>query len=94
MSGLRIGAAVDFGPAVVPGPDGSRAASGRVSSQYNMRAGGVGQASPSFNCVDQDDAEYWVQITASPQTWQQIIQDTGAVEAQGCKSDVQDIEKK
>ncbi|KAM3545477.1 hypothetical protein ARSEF1564_001639 [Beauveria bassiana] len=83
LSGLRIGAAADFGPAVVvvtTAADGTRA-SGRVVSHYYLSSDDGNRPTPYFVCLDQDEEGYWIRANASPGTWERIIREISAGEA-------------
>ncbi len=79
LAGLRIGAAADFGPAVVPGADGTREpSSGRVVSHHYLSTDDRNRPAPYFICLDQDEGGYWIRGKASAATWGRIIQEIGA----------------
>ncbi|KAM3513236.1 hypothetical protein MY11210_003102 [Beauveria gryllotalpidicola] len=80
LSGLRVGAAADFGPAVVTAADGTRA-SGRVVSHHYLSSDDGNRPTPYFVCLDQDEEGYWIRANASPKTWERIIREIGAGEA-------------
>ncbi|OAA60171.1 alpha/beta hydrolase fold-3 [Cordyceps fumosorosea ARSEF 2679] len=76
LSGLRIGAAADFGPAVVPVPGGT--GSGRVVSHHYLSSDDGNRPTPYFVCLDQDKDGYWIRGNAAPETWEEIGRVIGA----------------
>lgn len=83
LSGLRIGAAADFGPAVVAAAGAEGPASGRVVGHYYLSSDEGNRPMPYFVCLDQDEDGYWIRGNASPQTWVRILEDIGVQGADG-----------
>ncbi|OAA74946.1 alpha/beta hydrolase fold-3 [Akanthomyces lecanii RCEF 1005] len=81
LAGLRIGAAADFGPAVVVAGTGGPVASGRVVSHHYLSTDDKNRPVPYFICLDQDEGGYWIRGNASAQTWDKIIREIGTVDA-------------
>lgn len=79
-AGLRIGAAIDFGPAVVPDPGDGARGSGRVVVHYTLSAGLDRYLQPRFFCLEHDDGGYWIQANASPRIWEMIKREIGVTE--------------
>ncbi|KAJ2976347.1 hypothetical protein NQ176_g5005 [Zarea fungicola] len=77
LSGLRVASAIDFGPAVVPNGDGSRA-SGAVVSHYKTRQKTSLSALPALEMLDQNEAGYFVYCDAPQKTWAMIMREIGA----------------
>lgn len=78
LSGLRIAAAADFGPAVVPNKDGTRVGSGRVVVHFFVLSRST--ITPEFICVDRDEGGYWIWATASKLVWEKIAEEIGATD--------------
>lgn len=80
LSGLRIAAAADFTPAVLPNEDGSYSSGKAV--YYHFQSFPVKGAVPrnSFVIFDKDSSGYWIGANISKAAWAEIMHDIGVTE--------------
>lgn len=74
LSGLRIASSIDFGPAVLPSGDGTRA-SGAVVSHFYRQKKQSHFTQPLFVVMDQNEDGYVIGCSASKKVWAMIERD-------------------